>query len=167
MRENPPYLSAFSPDVGKSSVSLRIRSKCGKIRTRKSPNTDTFRTVRIIDLLFFYLVSTNSVQKLPPITLHQYFNVKFVKLWNGIFLKIALNLFLNWKVFYHQIKLISLCFGWKTFVMEKRKIMEPCLTPSPPPPFPPLWTVKIQLRVTECIFWRLLKLDRRNKHDFI
>ena len=91
MRDNTPYLSAFSPDVGKSSVSLRIQSKCGKIRTRKSPNTDTFRTVRIIDLLFFYLVSTNSVQKLPPITLHQYFNVKFVKLRNVIFLKIALN----------------------------------------------------------------------------
>ena len=30
-----------------SSVSLRIQSKCWKIRTRKTPNTDTFHVVQV------------------------------------------------------------------------------------------------------------------------
>ena len=30
----------------KQSVSLHIQSKCGKIRTRKTPNTDTFHVVK-------------------------------------------------------------------------------------------------------------------------
>ena len=30
-------------------INLRIQSKCGKIRTRKALNTDTFRAVRAID----------------------------------------------------------------------------------------------------------------------
>ena len=32
----------------KWSASLRIESKCGKIRTRKTPNTDTFHAVVLI-----------------------------------------------------------------------------------------------------------------------
>ena len=39
IREKCPYSEFFY------SVSLRIQSKCGKIRTRKTPNTDTFRAV--------------------------------------------------------------------------------------------------------------------------
>ena len=37
-----PYFPAFGLNTGRYSVSLRIQSECGKIRTRKTPNTDTF-----------------------------------------------------------------------------------------------------------------------------
>ena len=34
-----------TPTASKVSVSLRIQTECGKIRTRIAPNTDTFRVV--------------------------------------------------------------------------------------------------------------------------
>ena len=40
-----PYLSVWSPNLGKYFVSLRIQSEFGKIRTRITPNTDTFYAV--------------------------------------------------------------------------------------------------------------------------
>ena len=43
---NTEYLSVFSP----YGVYLRIQSKCGKIRTRKTPNIDTFHAVNAISL---------------------------------------------------------------------------------------------------------------------
>ena len=43
-----PYFPAFGLNKGRYSVSLRIQSKCGKIRIRKTPNTDTFPAVIII-----------------------------------------------------------------------------------------------------------------------
>ena len=55
MREMCPYselvCSVFSrirTEYGEISVSLRVQSKCGKIRTRITPNTDTFYTVRVV-----------------------------------------------------------------------------------------------------------------------
>ena len=39
------YFPAFGLNTGRYRVSLRIPSECGKIRTRKSPNTDTFHAV--------------------------------------------------------------------------------------------------------------------------
>ena len=42
------FWSAFSrmrTEYGKISVSLRIQSKCGKMRTRKTPNTSTYHAV--------------------------------------------------------------------------------------------------------------------------
>ena len=44
-----PYFPAFGLNMERYSVSLRIQSKCGKIRTRISPNTDTFYAVRMLD----------------------------------------------------------------------------------------------------------------------
>ena len=41
-----PYFPAFRLNTGRYSVYLRIQSKCGKIRTRITTNTDTFHTVR-------------------------------------------------------------------------------------------------------------------------
>ena len=38
------YFPAFGLNTERYGVSLRIQSKCGKIRTRVSPNTDTFYT---------------------------------------------------------------------------------------------------------------------------
>ena len=40
-----PYFPAFGRNTERYSVSLRIRSECRKIRTRKSPNTGTFDAV--------------------------------------------------------------------------------------------------------------------------
>ena len=39
-----PYFPAFGLNTERYSVSLRIRSECGKMRTRKTPNTGTLRT---------------------------------------------------------------------------------------------------------------------------
>ena len=41
-----PYFSAFELNTERYSVSLRIQSECGKIRTRITPNTDTFYAVK-------------------------------------------------------------------------------------------------------------------------
>ena len=40
-----PYFSAFGVKTETYGVSLHIQSECGKIRTRKTPNTDTFYAV--------------------------------------------------------------------------------------------------------------------------
>ena len=40
-----PFFPAFGLNMEKYSVSLLIQSECGKIRTRKTPNTDTFHAV--------------------------------------------------------------------------------------------------------------------------
>ena len=40
-----PYFPAFGLNTGRYSISLRIQSECGKIRTRITPNTDTSRSV--------------------------------------------------------------------------------------------------------------------------
>ena len=37
-----PYFPAFEPNTEIYGVSLRIQSECGKVRTRKNQNTDTF-----------------------------------------------------------------------------------------------------------------------------
>ena len=40
-----PYFPTFGVNTERYGVSLRIQSECGKIRTRKTSNTDTFHTV--------------------------------------------------------------------------------------------------------------------------
>ena len=40
-----PYFPAFGLKTERYGVSLRIQLECGKIRTRKTPNTDTFHAV--------------------------------------------------------------------------------------------------------------------------
>ena len=42
-----PYFAAFGQNTEIYSLNLRIQSKCGKIRTRKTPNTDTFHAVML------------------------------------------------------------------------------------------------------------------------
>ena len=41
-----PYFPAFGLNTERYSVSVRIQYKYGKIRTRKTPNTNTFHAVR-------------------------------------------------------------------------------------------------------------------------
>ena len=45
-----PYFPAFGLNTERYSVSLRILSKCGKMLTRITPNTDTFYAVSFIIL---------------------------------------------------------------------------------------------------------------------
>ena len=45
-----PYFPAFGLNMERYKVSLRIQSECGKIRTRITPNTDTFYAVKLIDI---------------------------------------------------------------------------------------------------------------------
>ena len=40
-----PYFPAFKLNTERYSVSVRIQSKCGRIRTRKTPNTNTLHAV--------------------------------------------------------------------------------------------------------------------------
>ena len=40
-----PYFPAFGLNTERCRVSLRIQSDCGKMRTRRTPNTDTFYAV--------------------------------------------------------------------------------------------------------------------------
>ena len=42
------YFPAFGLNTERYSVSLRIQSECGKIRTRITPNTDTFHVVEML-----------------------------------------------------------------------------------------------------------------------
>ena len=44
-----PYFPAFRPNTERYFASLRIQSECWKIRTRKTPNMDTFYVVSAIE----------------------------------------------------------------------------------------------------------------------
>ena len=44
-----PHFPAFGLNTERYSVSLRMQSKCGKMRTRITPNADTFYTVEYTD----------------------------------------------------------------------------------------------------------------------
>ena len=52
-----PYFSAFRVNTEKNSVPLRIQSECEKIRTRKTPNTDTFHAVKCFYILLAFVIS--------------------------------------------------------------------------------------------------------------
>ena len=51
-----PYFLAFGLNTERYSVSLRIQSECGKMRTRKTSNKDTFHAV-MVTLIFYNLRS--------------------------------------------------------------------------------------------------------------
>ena len=42
-----PYFPAFGLNAERYGVSLRIQSECGKMRTRITPNRDTFRVAKL------------------------------------------------------------------------------------------------------------------------
>ena len=50
-----PYFPAFGLITERYGVCLRIQSKCGKIRTRITPNTDTLNAVLVLEILIFYI----------------------------------------------------------------------------------------------------------------
>ena len=53
-----PYFPAFGLSTERYGVSSRIQSECGKIRTRKTPNMDTFHSVRVKGKGFYYKHTT-------------------------------------------------------------------------------------------------------------
>ena len=57
-----PYFPAFGMNMERYSVSLRIHSKCGKIRTGITPNTDTFHAVEVASC--FSHISNNFLEML-------------------------------------------------------------------------------------------------------
>ena len=48
-----PYFSAFGLNTERYGVSLRIQSECGKVQTRKTPNTDTFYAVNPFQFVLY------------------------------------------------------------------------------------------------------------------
>ena len=46
-----PYFAAFGLNAERYGISLRIQSKCEKIRARKIPNTDTFHAVEFTNIV--------------------------------------------------------------------------------------------------------------------
>ena len=76
LHEKCPYFPAFGLNSKRYGVSLRIQSECGKIRTRKTPTTDTLHAVIIIDvkvskgncinierILFIFEIASETVHK--------------------------------------------------------------------------------------------------------
>ena len=56
-RFSGPYLPTFGLNTERYGVSLHIQSEFGKMRTRKTPNTDTFQALKIL----CYISMDNSV----------------------------------------------------------------------------------------------------------
>ena len=48
-RYSGPHFSAFELNTERYGVSVRIQSECGKMRTRITPNTDTFYAVLFVE----------------------------------------------------------------------------------------------------------------------
>ena len=51
-----PYFPAFGLNTERYGVSHRIQSECGEIPTRKTPNTDTFHAVTIVEIQNFQML---------------------------------------------------------------------------------------------------------------
>ena len=56
-----PYFSAFGLNAERYSVSLRIQFECGKMRTRITPNTDTFYGVDLTQVKWYSISSTKNI----------------------------------------------------------------------------------------------------------
>ena len=56
-----PYFSAFGLNTERYSVSLRIQFECGKMRTRITPNTDTFYGVDLTQVKWYSISSTKNI----------------------------------------------------------------------------------------------------------
>ena len=69
-----PCFPALGLNTERNGVSLRIQSKYGKIRTRKTPNTDTFHAVLLISAkyenFFICCASYHSLSKKADTSKH-------------------------------------------------------------------------------------------------
>ena len=126
-----PYFPAFGLDTERYGVSLRIKSECGKIRSRKIPYLDTFHAVKkhthhfnslkitfhnitkVIMTYFHISVVVNDVevisQKVPPLSCSVSFE-NVLKNREKIFLadnstenKISRNFIFIWNEIFHSL----------------------------------------------------------------
>ena len=67
------HFPAFGLNTERDGVSLRIHSKCGKMRTRITPNTDTFYAVNLLTLTRAVELNISLTYSLKS-SKNQYFN---------------------------------------------------------------------------------------------
>ena len=80
-----PHFPAFGRNTERYGVTLRIHSKCGKMRTRITPNTDTFYTVIWKSYAYTYCTKTAlKVMWLKRTTTQTNFKITSTKFFNGI-----------------------------------------------------------------------------------
>ena len=62
-----PYFSVFGLNTERHEVSLRIQSECGKMRTRITPNTNTFHAACLIHVqrLMKFVLYFSVIQSMP------------------------------------------------------------------------------------------------------
>ena len=84
-----PYFPAFRLNTERYSGSLRIQSKCRKIRTRKTPNTNLFYAVAGSFILLSFLLALFRIRC-----------QKFDKLHNSIFFNKHLTIFNSFKLYW-------------------------------------------------------------------
>ena len=83
------FWSAFSrirTEYGKISISLRIQSKCGKMRTRKTPNTSTYHAVLTVSYVNLFNCHEHMTRILT-------FYLSFKRTWPGISFSVKLFMF--------------------------------------------------------------------------
>ena len=66
-----PYFHAFGLNTERYSVFFRIQSKCGKIWTRKAPNTDTCHVVSYFSTNHQYFNVLEQIEATFSLTFHQ------------------------------------------------------------------------------------------------
>ena len=90
-----PHFPAFGLNSEIYRVNLRIQSKCRKMRTRKTPNTDTFYTAKIpsklvkfsVNVIYAYLTYIFNVIYINVITFNVFSNSAKIALVRLIFKK--------------------------------------------------------------------------------
>ena len=140
-----PYFPAFGLNTERYSVSLRIQSECGTIRTRITPNTDTFYAVINFETSFairnnMKLKNESEVElKLGGMKLHpKYVVVKlnlctFINMWVEIFHNIG-NPRQNFEMFLYYIrttfKHLKCYFSFIYQAIQLKVKWEPDTTPT-------------------------------------
>ena len=77
------YFPTFKLNTERYSVPFRIQSKCGKIRTKKTPNADTLRSVlEFVIILHILEPQVIFIVSLFNFLFHIHFNLITVRLWS-------------------------------------------------------------------------------------
>ena len=80
-----PCFRAFGLHTEKFEVSLRLQSKCEKIKTRKTPYTDNFNAIYsncFVTIVIIFKISVNDF------LLMIFENTKYFKMWNWNFYRV-------------------------------------------------------------------------------
>ena len=126
-----PYFPAFVLNTKRYSVSLRVHSECGKTRTRKTPNTNTFHAVNVFDFIHDWkniqTINKRKTQDNYIITQKQ-FNVIWILYYSSWIFFYFVTKGINWlhwsysSFFFFAIllwnffsKIVTLRIHWRTF----------------------------------------------------